>query len=151
MTCYRKNCLHWKNATFGTRMRGRQRDAALTPCRHCLCHCHYVICHLVASMHGFIAHYCSVLLSGHHHCIPTRRGYLLPAAISSDGVAFGCCVALVVCTKCCTPCTPGMVMTLVNIVMPLVHLDAVIRVLPWLLLFWAALWRYFGIAAHWDG
>jgi len=57
LTCYRRNCLHWKNATSGTLMPGK-RCAASPLCRHCLCHCRYVILHhLVASMHSFIAHY----------------------------------------------------------------------------------------------
>jgi len=42
-------------------------------------------------------------------------------------------------------------MVMVDIVIPLAHVDAVIRVLSRLLVCRAALWRYFGIAAHQSG
>ena len=56
LTCFRRNCLHSRNVTFGTPMPGR-RHALLRPCcRRRLCHCGYVIRHLVASMHNYFAH-----------------------------------------------------------------------------------------------
>jgi len=59
--CCRRNCLRWKNVTFGTLTPGRCRPA-LRLC-HRLCRCRYVIRHLVASMQKYIAHQ-PVSLSG---------------------------------------------------------------------------------------
>jgi len=56
LTCFRRNCLHSRNVTFGTPMPGRRHPLLRPCCRRRLCHCGYVIRHLVASMHNYIAH-----------------------------------------------------------------------------------------------
>ena len=147
LTCYRRNCLHWKNATSGTLMPGK-RCAASPLCRHCLCHCRYVILHhLVASMHSFIAHY--------HQSLAVRSS-LHPWSSSPNcpdlpvSLVWRCSIRPLQHADCLYKHAVHMstVMMTVDIVMLPVPLDAVIRVLLPFSVYRAALSRYFGIAVY---
>jgi len=94
-----------------------KRRAVLTLCRHCLCHCGYVIRHLVASMHSFIAHYqscCQVITEPMYGHLPAAELAVTCHHILSDAVAVGCCVMMLSEHTCCAH---GAVLAMVDIVL----------------------------------